>query len=136
MKIKLPPHMLFDHDLRLMVWRPRGILDEKAVNRLIKFIGDEEATSNKPFNRFSDTLSAEVVELNFNYIFHVCLFRRLSYAGRPPVKSAILISSLARAHYSKLVEIMMQGSPLKVRLFEDRAEAAKWLGFSVETLEY
>jgi len=32
--------------------------------------------------------------------------------------------------------LLTQGSPLKVEIFEDRAEAAKWLGVSTETLEY
>jgi len=136
MKMKLPPNVLFHHDLRLMVWKPRGILNETVVSKLINFIGKEEETSNKPFNRFSDTLGVDAIDLTLKYVFDVALSRRLSYAGRPPVKSAILISSLARAHYSKLFAILTQGSPLKVRLFEEREKAAEWLGVSKENLEY
>ena len=136
MKMKLPPNVLFHQDLRLIVWKPRGLLDEKAVNTIITFLGRLEATADKPFNRFTDTLAVDAVDLNFRYIFHVSLFRRLSYAGRPPVKSAILVTDQTVAQDSKLHALLTQGSPLQVRIFEDRAEAAKWLGVSNETLEY
>jgi hypothetical protein len=136
MKIKLPQDVLFHHDVQLMVWRPRGVLNEKAVNKILTFMIKKEATSKKPFNRLTETLHVDHVDLNFSYIFHVALFRRLTSAGRPPIKSAILLSSLTKAHYSKLLVLLTQGSPLKVRLFEDRAEAAKWLGVTLETLEY
>ena len=136
MKIKTPRDVLFHQDLQLMVWRPRGALDEAAVNRILTFISKREATSSKPFNRLTDTRQADSFALNFSYIFHIALFRRLSSVGRPPVKSAILLSSLAKAHYSKMLVLLTQGSPLKVRLFEDQAAAAKWLGVSPETLEY
>ena len=136
MKMKLPSHVVFHHDLRLMTWRPRGIVNEKVVNKIITFLAQEEATADKPFNRFTDTLTVETIDLNLRYIFHVSLFRRLSYAGRPPVKSAILVTDRALGHYSRMHVLLTQGSPLEVRIFEEREKAAKWLGVSVETLEY
>ena len=54
MKMKLPPNVVFHHDLRLMVWRPRGILDEKEVRRIVGFLEKEEDRAEKPFNRFTD----------------------------------------------------------------------------------
>ena len=63
-------------------------------------LGRLEAASNEPFNRFTDTLAVDAIDLNFRYIFHVSLFRRLSYAGRPPVKSAILVANETAAQYS------------------------------------
>jgi hypothetical protein len=136
MKMQLPTDVLFHHDIRLMVWRPRGIVNEKSVNKVITFMGKEETRSNQPFSRFTDASLVEAVDLNFRYMFHVSLFRRLSYAGRPPVKSAILVANEALAHYSKMHRLLTQGSPLQVRIFEDREKVAKWLGVSIETLEY
>jgi hypothetical protein len=78
--------------------------------------------------------SVDSVDLNFKFIFHVALFRRLSYAGRPPVKSAILVSSLTLAHYSKLHEMLTRGSSIKVCIFDEREAAAQWLGVPVELL--
>ncbi len=130
-----PPRVEFNEELDLLLWRPHGILGESVINKIIAYIGEKEAKSGRPFNRFSDTLKIETFDLNFRYVFHVCLFRRLSSVGRPPVKSAILVPSVAHAHYLKLHAIVTQGSPLQVQLFEDRAEAANWLGVPVERLE-
>jgi hypothetical protein len=124
----------FHEDVRLLVWRPRGVLNEAALKHIRELIGDLEATSNEPFNRFTDGQALDAIDLNFRYVFDFALFRRLSYAGRPPVKSAILVSSLALAHYSKLHEMLTRGSSIKVPIFEDHEAAAKWLGVPVELL--
>ena len=134
MEVKLPPDVTFLHDLRLMVWRPRGIVNEKAVNEILQFMGKEEAASDKPFNRFTDTLLVDSVDLNFHYVFHISLFRRLSYVGWP-VKSAILVTRKDLGHYSKLHQILTQGSSIQVRIFQERTATAKWLGVSLESLE-
>jgi hypothetical protein len=132
--MKPPPDVLFHHDLRLMVWRPRGTVNEKAINKILEFMGKKETAPHEPFNRFTDASLVESVDLNFRYIFHVSLFRRLSYVGWP-VKSAILVTREELLHYSKLHQILTQGSPIQVRIFQERADAAKWLGVSLETLE-
>lgn len=134
MSAKLPSDAEFNEELRLLIWRPKGIINESAVNKIIAYIGDEEVASNKPFNRFTDTLKADAIDLNFQYIFHVSIFRRLTASSRPPVKSAILVPSVARARYSKMHALLTQGSPLQVRLFEDRDDAAKWLGVPPEAV--
>ena len=70
MKLKLPPHMIFHHDLNLLVVRPRGILtekrreekrrEEKRVDKDIAFLDAAEDEADKPFNRFTDTSQADV----------------------------------------------------------------------------
>ncbi len=133
--MKLPPaDVQFHEDVRLLVWRPHGVINEAAVKHIVTLIGDLEASSGNPFNRFTDTLAAEAIDLNFRFIFHVSLFRRLAYAGRPPVKSAILVTRLTLDHYGKLHAMLTQGSSIKVRIFEEREAAAKWLGVPVERL--
>ena len=135
--MKLPPaDIQFHEDVRLLVWRPRGVLNEAALKHIVTLIGDLESKSGNPFNRFTDTLAADAIDLNFGYVFHTSLFRRLSYADRPPVKSAILVSGPTRVHYSKMHAVLTQGSPIKVRIFEEREAAAKWLGVPVELLTF
>jgi hypothetical protein len=133
--MKLPPNVQFNEELGLFLWRPRLIVNEAAVNKIIAFLGAKEAMSDKPFNRFSDTTRVDGIDLNFSFIFHVALFRRLSYAGRPPVKSTILVPSLERARYSKMHALLTQGSPLKVKIFLELEAAAKWLGVPLDVLE-
>jgi hypothetical protein len=130
--MKLPPEIEFHEDIRLLIYRPGGLLNEAAINRVLGALEDLEAKLQAPLDRFSDTLEADEVELNFKYIVQVSLHRRLSYAGRPPVKSAILATDATAIHYGRLFAILTQGSPIKVRIFQDRKEAAKWLSVPIE----
>jgi hypothetical protein len=132
--MKLPPDIEFHEDIRLLIYRPHGLLGEAAINKVLSALEDLEAKLREPFNRFSDTLAADEIELNFKYVIQVSLHRRLSYAGHPPVKSAILATDATMIHYAKLHGMLTQGSPIKVRLFKDREEAAKWLGVPIDRL--
>ena len=132
--MKLPPEIQFHQDIGLLVYRPRGVIDEAAVKRVVDVLEDLEAKLQEPFNRFSDTLAADEVELNFKYVIEVSLCRRLSYAGHPPVKSAILATDSTMIHYGRLHALLTQGSPINVRIFQKREEAAQWLGVPVERL--
>jgi hypothetical protein len=133
-KVKLPHDVEFYEDSRLLVWRPRGLLNKTAVNKIITVLGELEAALKEPFNRFSDTIGADAVDLNFEYIIRVSLYRRLAYANRPPIKSAILAMESTLIHYGKMHSLLTQGSPIKARVFQDRKEAAKWLGVPLEVL--
>ena len=132
--MKLPAHILFRKDHSLIVWKPRGILDETIVNEIVMFIDTAEKRASKPFNRFADLSALDAVDLNFKFVFHIALHRRLSYAPNPPVKSAFYVTSPATAHYAKLHAMLTDYSPLEVVLFTDRSAAAKWLGVPVEAL--
>jgi hypothetical protein len=127
---------LFHEDVRLLVWKPHGVLNEAALKHIMMLLEGIEATSNEPFNRFTDGQALDAIDLNFRYVFDFALFRRLSYAGRLPVKSAILVSSLTLAHYSKLHEMLTRGSSIRVRIFEEREAAAQWLGVPVELVTF
>ncbi len=74
------------------------------------------------------------VDLNFEYIIHVSLYRRRFYGKRPPIKSAILATDASLIHYGKVHALLTQGSPINVRVFQDRKEAAKWLAVPIAIL--
>jgi hypothetical protein len=132
--MKLAPDVEFHEDIRLLVYRPRGVINEEAVKKVISVLEDLEARLREPFNRFADTLEADEVELNFKYVIQVSLCRRLSYAGHPPVKSAILATDSTMIHYARLHAVLTQGSPINVRVFKDRQDAAEWLNVPSERL--
>jgi hypothetical protein len=132
--MRLPPDVEFHEEVRLFVWRPRGVLDEAAINKVVSVLEDLEVKLQEPFNRFSDTLAADEVELNFRYIVQLSLHRRLLYAAHFPVKSAILATDSTILHYARLHALLTQGSPISVRVFQDRKKAADWLGVSAELL--
>jgi hypothetical protein len=133
-KIELPPDVEFQEDVRLLIYRPRGLMSEESVNKIVSIIGDLEAKSQEPFNRFFDTLGHDEVELNFQYVIQISLHRRLVYAGGPPIKSAILATDSTIIHYAKLHAVLTQGSPINVRIFTERQKAAQWLGVVLERL--
>jgi hypothetical protein len=130
----LSPEIEFHEDARLFVWRPRGLLNETSVNKVISVLADFETKLKEPFNRFSDTLETTQVELNYRYVIQVSLYRVLSYGDRLPVKSAILATNSTIVHYCQLHAIITKDSPINVRVFQERADAAKWLGVPIERL--
>ena len=130
----LPSDIEFHEDIRLLIYRPVGLLNETSVNKIVTVIEDLEARLNEPFNRFFDTLGHDEVELNFRYVIQMSLHRVLSYLDRPPVKSAILATDNTIIHYCQLHAIITEDSPISVRIFREREDAAKWLGVPLTRL--
>ncbi len=131
--MELPVDVEFVEDANLFIWRPHGVLSEALVNNIIGFVREQEETLGWSFNRFADLSALDAVDLNFNYVFHIALYRRLSYAGGK-VKSAFYVSSSNAEHYAKLHALLTDHSPLQVSIFSDREAAAKWLGVPSELL--
>ena len=132
--MKPPVEVEFLEEARLLIWRPRGVLDEAAVNKVLVDLIRRETMAAQPFNRFSDLSGLESFHLTFKYVFHVALYRRLSYAGREPIKSAFYVTHPEAAHLVKIHAIMTDHSSLEVEMFEEREAAAKWLGVPIESL--
>ncbi len=134
--MKLSSDVEFLEDIRLLVYRPRGLLNEASVNRIVKIIEDLEARLEEPFNRFFDTLGHDAVELNFRYVVHISIHRVLSYLylDRPPVKSAILATDSTIVDYCQLHAMITEDSPIDVRIFQEREGAAQWLGVPLQRL--
>ena len=133
-RLPLPPDFEFHEDIRLLVWKPHGLLNRVAINKIISVIGELEFRLEKPFNRFLDTVAADAVDLNLEYIRRVSLYRRHVYGNRPAIKTAILATDSTVADYGRLHASLTQGSPIDVRVFQDRKEGAQWLGVPFERL--
>ena len=133
--MKIPSDLRFHSDIRLMVFRPYGILDEKRINTVVEFVEQEEARMDTPFDRFTDLTQLDAIDLNFESLFRIALHRRLVYSRHPPAKSAFLVANKAAARIVKVPVLLTDHSPLHVKMFWDLAEAAKWLDVPKETLE-
>src|SRR5215510_5479726 len=66
---KLPHELEFHEDIRLLIYRPRGLVNEAALNNTLGALEDLEAKLQEPFNRFTDTLAADEVS-DSRYRFH------------------------------------------------------------------
>jgi hypothetical protein len=129
----LPTNVAYVKDANLFIWRPRGVLNEAIVNNILVVVREPEDSFERPFNRFTAFSALHALDLHFDYVFHVALYRRLSYEGGK-VKSAFYVSSWSAGHYAKLHALVTDYSPLQVSVFTELEPAAKWLGVSIETL--
>jgi hypothetical protein len=117
-----------------MVWKPHGVLDQALVNENVAFVEAAEERAQRPFNRFAGLSALDAVDLNFRFVFHIALHRRLAFESHPPVKTAFYVTSPATTRYAKLHAMLTDHSPLHVSRFTERATAAKWLGVPVEVM--
>jgi hypothetical protein len=125
----------FHSDLSLLVWQPRGILDEPHIEQLISLLEEAEDNAQRPFNRYTDLSKLDAVDVSFDYVFRVSLYRRVAYGERSNVKSAFYAEDRATARLALTHATVTDGSPLKVKLFLGKSAAAKWLGVSASDLE-
>jgi hypothetical protein len=125
----------FHPDLNLLVWQPRGILDEPHVEQLIRLLDQAENEAERPFNRYTDLSTLEAIELTFDYVFRVSLYRRAVYRERPIVKSAFYVVDRATAELAITHAVVTLDSPLQVKVFLHKSAAARWLGVSDADLE-
>ncbi len=132
--MKLPPDVAVHQDIHLLVYQPRGLIDEAAISNIIAAVEQLEIEKWRPFNRFYDMSEATKVDLNIKYVTDASIHRRLSHRGRKAVKSAILAKDWDLVHYGHLFELLTQGSSIKVRVFQDLNDAAKWLGVPPQRL--
>jgi hypothetical protein len=133
-KLKLPPDAIFHHDLRLMVFRPRGVLSEKRIRTLVKMLDQAEQEAAKPFNRFLDLSQLFAVDMDIEAILSVSLHRQVKYATRAPVKSAFYVTTDAVVRIAKIHSLVMESSYLDVKIFETIGQAARWLRVPKEML--
>jgi hypothetical protein len=124
-----------DRDLDLFVWQPRGILDETHIEQIITMLEEAEDEAQEPFDRFTDMSKLDQVEVSFDYIFRVSLYRRAVYGERSPVKSAFYVEDRATAELALTHAVVTAQSPLQVKVCLRKSDAAQWLGVSVSDLE-
>ena len=127
MKLEFWSGVSFHPDLNLLVWQPRGILDESHAEQLIRMLEQAEDDAERPFNRYTDLSALEGVELTFDYVFRVSLYRRVIYGDRPIVKSAFYVVDRATAELAITHAVVTVDSPLRVKVFLHKSAAAKWL---------
>lgn len=134
-KFRLPPHMVFHHDLGLLIIRPRGILTELRLKKDMAALELAEQQAERPFDRFIDLSGLRTIRLSLRQVFDGALRRRLTYAAYPPVKSAFYALSPDAVKLARVYALVTAHSPIQVRVFDDLPPAAKWLNISLEELQ-
>jgi hypothetical protein len=80
--------------MSLILWRPRGILDESMVNEIIAFIEAVEKRNREPLNRFADLPALDAVDLNFDFAL-----LRLAGVSRPRLGARQPYGRTSRTNY-------------------------------------
>jgi hypothetical protein len=131
----LPPGILFHRERRLLVYRPRGTLNEHLVNAVIAYLEKEEDEAESPFNRFTDLSKVDVLDLDVNAMIRISLYRRLAYANYPQIKSAFYVTTKEAAELVKVHVLLTNHSSINAKLFYNLDDSARWLGVARELLE-
>src|SRR2546430_17497394 len=110
--MSLPPDVQFVDGAQLLVWRPCGILDQRKVDKIIAFVTEQENKFGKSFNRFTDISRLDSVDLSFNYVFHVALYRRLARRGRTIIKLPFFVPNGGGSRNIRLYALLPGPSPV------------------------
>jgi hypothetical protein len=87
------------------------------------------------FQRFIDFGRLTQVAVRTDHVFQFARKRAGQLAGLARVKSALLSEDWVGFGIARLYEELMAETPIDVRAFRDRAQAAVWLGVPAEILK-
>src|SRR4051812_10865667 len=116
MKFGVLAGVAFRRDLNLFIWQPRGILDEPHVEQIIAMLEEAEDEAEQPFDRYTDLSILDQVDLSFDYIYRVSLYRRALYMTRAPVKSAMYVAEREALRVAVTHATVTANSPLQVKI--------------------
>ena len=134
-RFRLAPHMVFHHDLQLIVVRPRGVLTAKRIQKDIALVTAAENRSERPFNRFVDLSEVTDIRLDVDQVRRIAVRRADDYRDVLPVKSAYYVTTEKAAQIAEMCAMLTHSSALQIEVFEEIAAAARWLGVSDADLE-
>jgi hypothetical protein len=127
------PYARYHEDWKLVTWHPVGILDDDQADRVVEFLESEERIGGESFDRYTDMSGLSRIQLNLDHVFTLAKRRRRGYKGRA-VRSAFYAVRLISLSIAKMYQELMQGAPIEVGVFRDRAAAAEWLGVPLGVL--
>jgi hypothetical protein len=131
--LKAFPYTQYYPEARLVTWHPRGVLDDELADRIVEFTDSEERIADAPFNRYTDFNGLIEIRLKFGHAFQIAEHRRTLYTGET-VKSAFVSDWVIGLGMARMYAALMEGSPIEVRAFRSRSDAAAWLGVREEIL--
>ena len=117
---------------KLLVWYPRGVLNEAFVDQVFDFLEMEEHIQDAPFDRYADLSGLSGIRLG---MYHVLQAARRRRKVKQPVRSAIFANEPLGFEVAQRYEHLMEGGMIEVRAFERREAASAFLEVPVEALE-
>ena len=121
-----PPRLRYYAAHRLAAWQPIGTLDDKLLDHIMDWLLIVEKVA-LPLKRFVDLSRLTTISLQAAHVFKFSRKRIATYSARRPVRSAVFCETEVGFSIARLYETLMEESPIKVRAFRERADAARWL---------
>ena len=120
-------------ECRLVIWRPRGVLNDALADRVVRFVELETCAMGEPFDRFTDFSGLTEIRLKPGHAFQLARSLRQDHPGQP-VKAAFFSEQTVGLGLARMYEELMQDAVSYVRAFRDLSMAARWLGVPTELL--
>jgi hypothetical protein len=119
---------------KLLVARPKGILDALTAERIIEFIEIKEMDSETGFNRFCDLSHLEGIDLSPSEVLVLADRRRAFNPNDIHVKSAFFATDELGLGIASMYERLLNSPRIEVRVWSNIQAAADWLGANCERM--
>lgn len=119
---------------KLVTWYPEGILNWELATKIVEFLTFQEKILDEPFNRFASWEGISEVRFKLTELNDLADRRRSTYGTGPRVKSAFHATRRATFGLARLFSILMEHSPIEVRVFREIEAAAQWLEVTADSL--
>ncbi len=119
---------------KLMVARPKDVLDAQTAERIIEFIEIKEEQLESGFDRFCDLTYLEGVNLSFAELAQLAERRGAFNPNDIRVKSAFLATHPFAHGIARTYEQILHSPRIEVRVFSQLKAAADWLAVKPDRL--
>lgn len=119
---------------KLLVARPKGVLDAQPAERIVEFIEIKEAESETGFNRFCDLAHLEEIDLTTAEVRQLAVRRRAFNPNLIHVKSAFYAPDVLGFGIASMYGQLLNSPRIEVRVWSDLHAAADWLGVRIGRL--
>jgi len=124
----------YHRSFNLITWHPRGVLDDVLLDEIEAWLWTLE-TASPQFERFVDLSQLTEIAVRVNHVFEFARKRARHLAEAPRMKSALFCEDWVGFAIARIYQDLMAETPLQVRAFRDRKQAATWLGVPVDALK-
>ena len=129
-----PLNIRFNPEHRLAICQPVGFPGADHVGQLLNFLLSLE-DCNSTFDRLLDLTQVTDIQINSAVIYEYAWARRNATACLPPFRTAIIAPDSAAEEIAAIYATLMEGSQIKVGVFQDAKSVPEWLGVSEEVLQ-
>ena len=120
----------------LLVARPKGILDARTAEEIVKFIEIKEVAVETGFNRFCDLTYLAEIRLSPAELLQLAVRRGAFNPNTIHVKSAFFATDILGLKIANMYKRMLSSPRIEFRVWSNMQAAADWLGVEPKRLVF